>query len=140
MASLLGLAISFAAPLPPMPGVTITGTVSKLKWIPGKSVPGIPGASGSLGKNRVFPARLEVTLRDYSGPSAEEARRLNNFLGQGGGLLPGRREAPSRLVVWIPANDRGKLGVGMSVRIVNYSVRGDEGGTWTSCDRVERLD
>ena len=128
-----------AAPLPPMDKVTIAGTIAEVKWIPEISVKGKKGWSGSLGRDRVFPAHFEVTLRDYSGPKVDQAWMMNGFMSVERKDTEDRSKLPPTLEVWVNSEDQDDLKAGMNIRLVNYMVTGDEGGTWTSCERVEKL-
>ncbi len=118
----------------------MTGTIAEVKWAPEVSVKGRKGFSGSLGRDRVFPAHFEVTLRKYSGPTAKEAWRLNGFMSVEADAAWDRDKLPPILEVWVNSEKRELLKPGMRLRLHGYRVTGDEGGTWTSVDRWEILE
>lgn len=128
-----------AAPLPPLGKITITGTIAKASWVPAGSLKGRKGLSGSLGRDRVIPAHFVVTLYDYSGPTVRQSWMMNGFMSFSTAGTEDRSKLPPALVVWVNSEESKFLHVGMQIRLVNYNVTGDEGGTWTSCDRIEVL-
>ena len=111
--------------------VQVQGTVTQVKWVPKVKHKAVPGMSGSAGRDRVMPAHLVVTLKDYSGPTAAQARVMNNFVGADS-------KQPT-LTIWITNADRESLKPGMEIRVKGYTVTGDEGGTWTSHQSLEIL-
>lgn len=139
-AALLVMNLLCAAPLPPLGKVDVTGTIADAKWVPEASLKGRKGKSGSLGRDRVIPAHFVVTLRNYSGPNVRQAWMMNGFMGAKSEGAGDRDKFPPTLLVWVNSGDRDYLKAGMKLRLVNYTVTGDEGGTWTSCERVERFD
>lgn len=126
-----------AAPLPPMPAVTLTGVIEKVVWVDARKVKGKPGFSGSLGRDRVFPAHYVVTLRDYTLPKSVAVGRLNNLVGARTAKADDPSVTPPRLTVWINSGERGQLQPGMRIRLKRYVITGDEGGTWVEHDPVE---
>ncbi len=64
---------------------------------------------------------------------------MNGFMSAMAGETEDRGKLPPTLVVWVNSGDRELLKVGMRIRLVDYTVSGDEGGTWTSCERVKIL-
>lgn len=125
------------APLPPLDPVTLSGTIETVKWVKARLVRGRRGATGSLGRDRTFPAHFVVVLGDYRGVDSDQARRLNGLVGAGwqNPILPAAK--PRRLTVWINSDDPGWLRPGMAIRIAGYRITGDEGGTWTRHGGVE---
>jgi len=136
--ALLVMNILVAVPLPPLGKVDVVGTVVDAEWVPKASLKGKKGMSGSLGRDRVVPAHFVVILHSYSGPTARQAWMMNGFVGVKTDANADRNRPPQTLTVWVNSDDRDFLKAGMKIRLVNYTVAGDEGGTWTSCDRVER--
>jgi hypothetical protein len=114
-----------AAPMPPVGPVTIEGTIQEIRWYPEKSVKGTSGMSGSAGKDRTFPARYVIRLTDLDlrGPVQGNAAKFERT---GGATVMLNRKADDQF-----------LKKGMRIILFNYRESGDEGGTWTSFDRVE---
>ncbi len=114
-----------AAPMPPVGPVTIEGTIQEIRWYPEKLVKGTPGMSGSAGKDRTFPARYVIRLTDvvlrepFQGNAAKFERT-------GGATVMLNHKADDQF-----------LKKGMRIILFNYRESGDEGGTWTSFDRLE---
>lgn len=129
-----------AAPLPPMKPVTVEGTVEIVQWSPDTKIPGRPGFSGSLGKDRVDPAHFRIKLCDYRGVDPTIARRLNALLGEVDTVRePDDDRPPPRLWLKLNNDDPHALVPGMRIRVRNYVVSGDEGGTWTRFDKLDLL-
>jgi len=136
-AALAGISILSSAPLPPLGKTDVTGTIEEARWVPEASLKGRKGFSGSLSRDRVIPAHFAVTLRDYAGPSARQAWMMNGFMGVMTDGTEDRSKPPPTVVVWVNSGDRSYLKAGMRIRLIDYTVTGDEGGTWASCARVE---
>ena len=119
-----------AAPLPPLPVINTCGAIDTFLWSPETQVPGRPGFSGSLGHQRVFPARFEIVLKNFSGVDASLAQRIN-------GIMSYRPATTTpRLKLIIASGDRHKFDHARRLCVSGYRVRGDEGGTWTSYRRL----
>ena len=131
---------TLAAPIRPVGPVDVTGRVSEITWVPEQKVKGRPGMSGSLGHDRINPSHLLVTLIDYEGVNSEIAVTMTRYINWTAlkGHEPQNR--PSFILLKIYHTDKNFLKKGMKIRVVGYTVRGDEGGTWTSYTRVEILD
>jgi hypothetical protein len=129
IAGLLALAAgqAEAAPLPPFAPVDLCGTVAAYSWSDRVEVPGQPGFSGSLGHDRVFPARFTVELTDYTGISRETAALIN-------GLLSFANPDGHRLRLLVDSSDPHLLDHATTLCVAGYTIRGDEGGTWTHYD------
>lgn len=127
------------APLPPRGAVDITGVIESVEWVPETTEQAKPGFSGSLGRKRTFPSHLAVTLKDYKGPAAVDARQLNFLVGARQLNSSNTAAAPTRLMVWINTGDRDLLRTGMRIRLRAYTVTGDEGGTWAHHGEPEIL-
>lgn len=51
---------ALAAPIIPVGPINICGTVNEVKWMPEEMVKGIPGMSGTAGKDRVVPGHFLI--------------------------------------------------------------------------------
>ncbi len=119
---------SFASPMIPYGPMTIEGTIQEITWVPEKSEKGEPGMSGSLGIDRTFPACYIIILTNTvidNSKIKDDPYRLSYKSGE---ML--------RVSIRHKKND-GFLKKGMRIRVVDYEVNGDEGGVWSSFDRVE---
>jgi hypothetical protein len=122
-----------AAPLPPFAPVDICGAVVSWAWSPPVSVAAVPGASGTLGTERHFPARVRVEVERYTGIDDATAVRINRLLG----AAETEARPAARLLLILPATDPALLaGVG-SLCVRGFRVWGDEGGTWTGYQALE---
>lgn len=137
--SVASTAALHAAPLPPMQPVTIEGTIAKLQWSPDTPVKGRPGFSGSLGVDRTIPAQLRITLVDFRGIEADLAWRINGIMSDPAPPDADRAKLPAHLIVQLDNKDPHALVPGMRIRVHDYDVRGDEGGTWTRFTKLEIL-
>jgi hypothetical protein len=131
---------TLAAPIRPVGPVDVTGRVSETTWVPEQKIKGRPGMSGSLGHDRINPSHFLVTLIDYEGVTSETAVTMTRYINWTAlkGYEPLKR--PSFILLKINHTDKNFLKKGLKIRVVGYTVRGDEGGTWTSYTRVEILD
>ena len=117
-----------AAPIPPLGPLDICGDVAMQNWEPRRLVRGKPGFSGSLERDRTFPARFRVVLRNYRGIDAATAARINGVLS----MKPEERGAGEpRVVLLVPHADARFLEDAASLCLEGYHISGDEGGTWT---------
>ena len=126
-----------AAPLRPLGPFDITGRISEATWVPQEFRRGKPGWSGSLGHDQTIPAHFLLKLTDYSGIPAEKAitiTRYISFQAYGGENPSG---LPPFVILKINSTDQTFLKKGMKIQVTGYSVRGDEGGTWTSYSRIK---
>jgi hypothetical protein len=121
-----------AAPIPPAGPFDIVGTISEVKWVPEQYIPGKPGWSGSLGHDRVVLAHFVVRLVKYKGVSAENAVRVTRYITYNAYGDKNPSCLPPFIILKINSKNKNFLKTGMKLRIKGYSVRGDEGGTWTS--------
>jgi hypothetical protein len=126
-----------AAPVRPLGPVDVIGTISVIEWVPETSVKGKPGMSGSLGHDRTRPAHFLLTLTHYDGVDAETARRMTRYLDFAAFENTGQKSNPPFILLKINHNDRNYLRKGMRIRVTGYTVRGDEGGTWTHYAGIE---
>ena len=121
-----------AAPIPPAGPFDIAVTISEVQWLPAQHIRGKRSMSGSLGHDRVVAAHFVVRLVKYTGVTAEQAIRITkyiSFMAYGDKNPSGM---PPFIILKIDAKDKNFLKTGMKVRVAGYTVRGDEGGTWTS--------
>lgn len=117
-----------AAPIPPIGPLDVCGDIVMQRWEPERFVRGKPGFSGSLGRDRTFPARFRVVLRDYRRIDATMAARINGILS----MRPEERGAgEARVVLLVTHADARYLDGAASLCLEGYQIRGDEGGTWT---------
>lgn len=129
-AAIIAASTAEAAPLPPFPAVNVCGVVVEQSWSPSQSVPGRPGFSGSLGRDRTFPARLRIVLENYTGIDATVARRINGFLNAT------ELSEMNRLALLLPTDNPDLLRGVHRLCIEGFTVHGDEGGTWTAYRRL----
>lgn len=129
---LLNSALVVAAPIPPAGPFDIVGTISELQWFPDRQIRGERGMSGSLGHDRVVLAHFVVRLVNYKGVAAENAVRISRYVSYNAYGDRNPSGMPAFIILKIDSNDKHFLKVGMKVRVKGYTVRGDEGGTWTS--------
>ena len=120
-----------AAPIRPVGPIDVTGTISGIQWVPETSVKGKPGWSGSLGHDRIRPANFLLTLTDYEGVNDETAYRMTRYLEWNAFKDNEQKGKPPFVLLKINHNDKNYLRKGMRIRVTGYTVRGDEGGTWT---------
>lgn len=129
-----------AAPLPPMQPVTIEGSISQVQWTPETKIKGRPGFSGSLGIDRSVPAHFRVTLVDFRGLETALAWRINGIMSDSSSNPNAdRRHSPPHLILQLNDKDPQTLKPGMRIRVSDYVVSGDEGGTWTRFTKLEVL-
>lgn len=132
VAAAAGIMVSTAgaAPLPPFPPVDVCGVIVEQSWVPAESVPGQKGFSGSLGHDRTFPAHLRIVLENYTGIDATVARRINGF------LSVTELSEMNRLALRLPTDNPELLRGVPRLCIEGFTIRGDEGGTWTTYRRL----
>jgi hypothetical protein len=121
-----------AAPVPPVGPFDITGTISEVQWYPEQFVKGKPGASGSLGRDRSIPSHFLIKLVNYSGVDVNNAIRITRYISfkaYGDNNPSGR---PPFIILKLNFKDRNFLSAGKKIKVRGYTVRGDEGGTWTA--------
>lgn len=128
IALLLAAGAAEAAPIPPIGPLDLCGDVAMQSWEPERFVRGKPGFSGSLGRDRKFPARFRVVLRNYRGVDAATAARINGVLSM---RTEERGAGEPRVVLLVPHGDARFLEDAASLCVEGYHIDGDEGGTWT---------
>ena len=120
-----------AVPVRPLGPVDISGTVSELHWVPEKKIKAVRGMSGSAGKDRTFPAHFLVTLEDFEGVDRQTAAAMTRYIDWSALKDQEKGCRPSFVLLKINHNDKNYLKKGMRIKVSGYTVRGDEGGTWT---------
>jgi hypothetical protein len=107
----------------------MSAATSSRSWEPERFVPGKPGFSGTLGRDRTLPARFRAVLQNYRGIDAATAGRINGYLS----MKPAERGegVPPRVVLLLPHADAHFLDGAISLCVEGFHVSGDEGGTWT---------
>lgn len=128
-----------AAPIQQIGPVDIRGTVSDLQWNPEKTIQGIPGMSGSAGHDRIVPAHFLVTLSHYSGVDFQTAAAMTRYVDWSVFRSKDRNDSPSFVTLMINHNNPNFLRKGMNIKISGYTIRGDEGGTWTYFSSINIL-
>lgn len=131
--------IAMGAPIIPIGPVEISGTVSEIKWVPEKKIKGIPRMSGSLGHDRIVPAHFLITLTNYKGVDSKTAITMTRYLDWSALQGEEKKEKPPFILLKINHSDKEYLKRGMKIKVIGYTVRGDEGGTWTSYKNIEIL-
>jgi hypothetical protein len=119
-----------AAPLPPFPPVNICGVIVEQSWIPTEFAQGRPGFSGSLGHDRTFPAHVRIILENYTGIDATIAKTINGF------LSVTELSEMKRVLLLLPTDNPELLRGFHRLCIEGFTIRGDEGGTWTTYRRM----
>ena len=128
---------TFAAPIRPIGPVDVTGLVSEITWIPEQKIKGNVRISGSAGHDRIRPAHFLVTLTDYYGVTAETAVTMTRYINWGVLKNDDPKGRPSFILLKINHSEKNFLKKGMKLRVLGYTVKGDEGGTWTYYTTVE---
>lgn len=128
---LLAAAEAPAAPAPPLGPLDLCGSIVSQAWEPARTVPATPGASGTLGRDRLFPAQFRVVLQGYSGIDGAMAARVNGYLGFAQADAGGTPARPARVLLLLPHDDPRHLDGATSLCVVGFRGHGDEGGTWT---------
>lgn len=123
--------VSFSAPIKQFPPMAIEGTIQEISWHPDKFVKG-KYSTGTLGMDRTIPAYYKITLTDtvikYKETNSDE------------GYIPISYGHKSGDIVTVTINhesDDGFLKEGMRIKIYDYQVAGDEGGSWTFFEKIE---
>lgn len=117
----------------------IEGIISEIKWYPSKFIRGIPGMSGSAGQDRIMPAHYIIKLINYEGINSKDALRITKYIMWDAFIDKENNKLP---FVLLKINHKSKyyLKKGMRIRVTRYTVRGDEGGTYTYYESIEILD
>jgi hypothetical protein len=134
---LIAVCHGIAAPIRPLGPVDIRGTVSDYAWVPEKKVKASRGMSGSAGRDRTIPAHFLITLRDFEGVDPQTAVAMTRYLDWSAFKDGGKDFRPPFILLKINHTDQYYLKKGMKIKVSGYTVRGDEGGTWTYFTRID---
>lgn len=126
-----------AAPLPRLGPVDINGVIADVRWIPETTGKGIPGMSGSAGRDRAFAPHFRVKLTNFSGVDAETAVAMTRYVDWNALKNTGNKQKPAFVLLKLDYPDKNYLKQGMKIRVLAYIVGGDEGGTWASYTKIE---
>jgi hypothetical protein len=118
--------MKFSAPLPQTGPFDIKGCIKEISWHPVKFIKKIPGASGTLGKDRKVPAHYRITLTDTT---VDNRGGMNSHPAYKSGKI-------IRLTINHEKDD-GFLRKRMIIKILDYRVRGDEAGNWYSFRKIQ---
>jgi hypothetical protein len=136
---LFGGLAAFSAPIRPVGPVDITGTISEVRWVPERTVKGVPRMSGSAGKDRVVSPHFLVRLVDFEGVSSEAVVTMTRYLDSSAYPDQDFKDRPPFVLLKIDSIDQNYLKKGLRIKVRGYKVAGDEGGTWTSFTGIEIL-
>jgi hypothetical protein len=125
--SLLCGGAAMAAPLPPLPAADFCGTIISREWVPEEHRTARPGASGSLGQERILPAHLRLILGRVMGIPGDLAKRLSFLAGASANEVP-----EGGMLLLLPAEGPDRFAEAATLCVKGYQVRGDEGITLTS--------
>jgi hypothetical protein len=128
---------SLAAPIPPLGPIDVSGSVSDVHWFAEKKVAAIRGMSGSAGSDRIIPAHFLMTLRGFQGIDAVTAKAMTRYFDGEAFRYEEKNFMPPFIILKINHNDRNYLKKGMKIQVKGYTVRGDEGGTWTQYTELD---
>lgn len=128
-----------AAPLPRLGPADISGVIDDVRWIPETTVKGIPGLSGSAGRDRAFAPHFLVRLTDFSGVDAATAVAMTRYVDWNALKNLGNKQKTAFVLLKLDYPDKNYLKQGMKIRVLAYIVGGDEGGTWASFSKIEVL-
>lgn len=123
--------LSHAAPIIPLGPVTVSGTIQTAIWMPEKTIKGIPGMSGSLGHDRVIPAHFMITLNPYQGVDAKTAATMIRYVDWPAAESLRADQPPPFVKIRINSDNKNEFQPGSTIEVTEYTVNGDEGGTWT---------
>ena len=98
-----------------------------------KSVKGMPGMTGSLDENRIFPAHYKIILSDFK--LSNDFKK--NFFRYQWDFPKEATEKNELLIKLNHEKDDGFLKEKLKIQIINYLEYGDEGGIWTKFDDIQ---
>lgn len=128
---------AFLAPIPEKK-YDIVGMIAEINWYPEKSIKGIERMSGSAGKDRIMPAHYIIKLINYEGINQDNASIISRYIQFDAIKNHGTKRVPF-LIIKINHEDKNFLKKDMKIKVYGYTIRGDEGGTYTYYDRIEIL-
>lgn len=117
----------------------IKGVISELKWYHSNFIRGIPGMSGSAGQDRIMPAHYIIKLINYEGIGSEDALRITRYI-KWDAFNDNENKKPTFIILKLNHKNKYYLKKGMKIKVYGYTVRGDEGGTYTYYEKIEILD
>lgn len=117
----------------------IDGVISEVKWYPSKFIRGIPGMSGSAGQDRIMPEHYIIKLINYEGISSEDALRITRYI-KWDAFNDNENKKTAFILLKLNHKKKYYLKKGMKIKVLGYTVRGDEGGTYTYYEKIEILD
>jgi hypothetical protein len=135
-----GASSGLAAPIRPLGPVDVGGIVSDFHWYPEKKEKGIRGMSGSAGVDRVMHAHFLVTLKAVEGVDPQTAVTMTRYFDSEAFKYEDKNFMPTFVVMKINHNDKNFLKKGMKIKVFGYTIRGDEGGTWTYYSKIDIVD
>jgi hypothetical protein len=127
-----------AAPLPSVAPVHPCGKVRQVHVLPPKTLPAVPGISGSAGRERHWPSRAVIVLSQVRGITRQQRQQLNVLLSTSsdGGAIELR---PGHLLLILTGAEAVALRPSVRICVTGFVVRGDEGGTWTNFGELRVL-
>jgi len=128
-----------SAPVPPVGPVDVEGTIVQAPWFPEESVKGNPDMTGSAHFDRIIPARFMLHLKNYSGMDAQAIGTMKAFYHWSASDNLNSSGMPEHIVLRLSHPDKTFLKDGIKVRVTGYTLRGDEGGDWTSYKEIQIL-
>lgn len=128
------------APIRPFGPVDVAGVIGDLHWYPEKKEKAIRGMSGSAGVDRTMPAHFLLTLRVVEGVDSQTAVAMTRYFDSLAFKSEEKNFMPTFVVLKINHSDKNYLKKGMKIKVFGYTIRGDEGGTWTYYSRIDIID
>lgn len=128
-----------AAPLHRLGPVDISGIIDEVRWVPETTVRGIPGMSGSAGRDRAFAPHFLVKLNGFSGVDTDTAIAMTRYIDWNAFKNQEKKKKPPFVLLKIDYPDKNFLKKGMKIKAHAYVVGGDEAGTWASFKQIEIL-
>jgi hypothetical protein len=129
MITLLIVFVSGAISAPIIPiTFTIEGKIKEVVWQPRKFVrKGIPGMSGSLGNDSYSLAQYQIVISDFT-IKADDERSQSEVE---------RLKRSNEVTIFLThEKEDGFLKKGMNIKVINYCIKGDEGGNWYSYEKI----
>jgi len=118
---------SISAPIIPIT-FTIEGEIKEVLWQPQRLIhKGIPGMSGSLGHDSYSLAQFRALISNFTIETKDEFSRSE---------VEKIRSAKEFILFLKHEKDDGFLKKGMNIKVINYCIKGDEGGNWYSYDKI----
>ena len=128
------------APVRPFGPADVAGIIGDLHWYPEKKEKTIRGMSGSAGVDRTMPAHFLLTLRVVEGVDSQTAVAMTRYFDSLAFKSEEKNFIPTFVVLKINHSDKNYLKKGMKIKVFGYTIRGDEGGTWTYYSRIDIID